>query len=271
MFCLLAEARTSQRPPPGFPTRPPPGFNSGRLVSLLTPQHAKSAQSARAQPAPACLPSLPSLHVPPPVGLPTTSLPPDLEALNAENYDFINGQRAKSTVQKTRRDATRFLDYLEALGVGRNPETMPPHVLCPYLATFMRELKKADGTDYEPDTINSIQGSIDRHLREQGYPYSITESSEFKMVKEVVEAKRKMLKASGKGNKPNAQMALTDEEVDQLWFQGGFGRTNPTELIAAVWFLFVTHFGLRAKHECLQCTMGDVTKKNFEGTPYLEN
>ena len=47
-------------------------------------------------------------------------LPPDLEALNAENYDFINGQRAKSTVQKTRRDATRFLDYLEALGVGRN-------------------------------------------------------------------------------------------------------------------------------------------------------
>ena len=134
----------------------------------------------------------------------------------------------------------------------------------------MRELKKADGTDYEPDTINSIQGSIDRHLREQGYPYSITESSEFKMVKEVVEAKRKMLKASGKGNKPNAQTALTDEEVDQLWFQGGFGRSNPTELIAAVWFLFVTHFGLRAKHECLQCTMGDVTKKNFEGTPYLE-
>ena len=154
--------------------------------------------------------------------------------------------------------------------MGRNPETMPPHVLCPYLATFMRELKKADGTDYEPDTINSIQGSIDRHLREQGYPYSITESSEFKMVKEVVEAKRKMLKASGKGNKPNAQMALTDEEVDQLWFQGGFGRTNPTELIAAVWFLFVTHFGLRAKHECLQCTLGDVAKKNFEGTPYLE-
>ena len=72
----------------------------------------------------------------------------------------------------------------------------------------MRELKKADGTDYEPDTINSIQGSIDRHLREQGYPYSVTESS--KMVKEVVEAKNKMLKASSKGNKPNAQTGLTD-------------------------------------------------------------
>ena len=114
--------------------------------------------------------------------------------------------------------------------MGRNPETMPPNVLCPYLATFMRELKKADGTDYEPDTINFIQGSIDRHLREQGYPYSVIESSEFKMVKEVVEAKRKMLKASGKGNKPNAQMALTDEEVVQLLFQGGFGRSNPTEL-----------------------------------------
>ena len=147
---------------------------------------------------------------------------------------------------------------------------MPPHVLCPYLATFMRELKKADGTDHEPDTINSIQGSIDRHLREQGYHYSVTESSEFKMVKEMVEAKRKMLKASGKGNKPNAQTALTNEEVDQLWFQGGFGRSNTTELIAAVWFLFVTHSGLRAKHEYLQCTMGDVTKKHFEGTPYLE-
>ena len=184
MFCFSAEAPTGQRPPPGFPARPPPGFNSGRLVSLLTPQH---AQPARAQPASACLSSL---HVPPPVGLPTTSLPPELEALNAENFEFINGQRAKLTVQKTRRDATRFLDYLEALGVGRNPETMPPHVLCPYLATFMWELKKADGTDYEPDTINSIQGSIDRHLREQGYPYSVTESSEFKMVKEVVEAKR---------------------------------------------------------------------------------
>ena len=237
VFCLLAEAPTGQRPPPGFPARPPPGFNSGRLVSLLTPQHAQSAhparaqsaqhareqsaqpaQPARAQPAPACLPSL---HVPPPVGLPTTSLPPDLEALNAENYDFINGQRAKSTVQKTRRDATRFLDYLEALGVGRNPETMSPHVLCPYLATFMWEVKKADGTDYEPDTINSIQGSIDRHLREQGYPYSITESSEFKMVKEVVEAKRKMLKGSGKGNNPMPRWPLQTKRWTSYGFRGG--------------------------------------------------
>ena len=52
---------------------------------------------------------------------------------------------------------------------------------------------------------------------------------EFQMSRDVVEAKRTCLKKMGKGNKPNAQTALTEEEIAQLWEQGGLERAAPSK------------------------------------------
>ena len=34
-------------------------------------------------------------------------------------------------------------------------------------------LRKKDGSDYEPDTVSSIQKSIQRHITEQKLPFNI--------------------------------------------------------------------------------------------------
>ena len=178
--------------------------------------------------------------------------PSDVQALIDANYEFINGQKVKSTLQKTDRDLKRFKDFCEKAGAGREPEKLSAKILCAHIATYIRTLTRLDGSAYEPGSITSAHSSIEWYLREKGYPYSIMGAPEFQMSREVVEAKRTLLKKSGKGSKPNAQTALTKDENDQLWEEGGFGMGSPVEIVAAVWWLFVTHFGLRASHECLQ-------------------
>ena len=41
------------------------------------------------------------------------------------------------------------------------------------LACFYAELRKEDGTDYEPDSLHVMLASLDRHFRGTGLPFSI--------------------------------------------------------------------------------------------------
>lgn len=97
------------------------------------------------------------------------------------------------------------------------------------------------------------------------------ESALFKNSREMIEAKKKLLKGSGLGNKPNAAVALTENEVDLLWRNGGFGEDTPEKLTASVWFLLSLHFGFRGAHKSRQLLMGDIlVKKDENGDKYLE-
>ena len=100
-----------------------------------------------------------------------------------------------------------------------------------------------DGAAYEPGTIASVYCSIDRYLWKHGYPYAITKDDYFKTTKEVVEAKRKLVKAAGKGNLPNRAKSLTLAEEDQLWTSGGFSHDDPVQLGARLWYLLSLNFG----------------------------
>lgn len=194
-----------------------------------------------------------------------------MRELQAENFAFIRNQKAKSTLKKTENHKNRFVDYLLRVGETRQPEEIIPRSLDVYLSTYIRNLVKFDGTDYEPDSITSIYGSIDRHLREQSYSVSIMDSGEFKNSRDMVEAKRKALKASGKGNKPNSAVSLTNEEIEILWSRGGFGHDHPEQLTSTVWFLLSLHFGFRGAHESRQLRVGDVRLKvDCSGDKYLE-
>ena len=56
--------------------------------------------------------------------------------------------------------------------------------------------------------------SIERYLKRKSYGFLVINSIEFAGTREVLKAKQKALKSSGKGNKPNASPSLTDSEVD---------------------------------------------------------
>ena len=81
----------------------------------------------------------------------------------------------------------------------------------------MLSLHRADGADYEPDTITAFHRCIDRYLRDVGYNLSIVSSPEFDLSCRVLQAKRKELKGKGLGNRPNRAKPLDDKVIDKLW------------------------------------------------------
>ena len=52
-------------------------------------------------------------------------------------------------------------------------ETYCPQALDALFNKFYVEIRKKDGTDYEPDSLRVMQAAIDRYLRHKNYPVSI--------------------------------------------------------------------------------------------------
>lgn len=195
----------------------------------------------------------------------------DLRELQDENFAFIKKQKSAATVRKTEKHKDRFIEFLRDRNEHRMPEEIEPVELDVYLGNFVKKVQKLDGNDYEPDSVTSIYGSIDRYLREKHYSTSIQESGIFKNSREMLEAKRKMLKASGLGNKPNKAIALSKDELEQLWERGGFGTSTPEQLTATIWYVLSLHFGFRACHESRQLKMGDIiVQRDSKGDKYLD-
>ena len=59
--------------------------------------------------------------------------------------------------------------------------------------------------------------NAERHLRRPGYGKCIIKDSDFQRVRDALQSKWKELKSQGKGNKPKATTALSDEDIDILY------------------------------------------------------
>ena len=96
-----------------------------------------------------------------------------------------------------------------------------------------------------------MQASIDRFLREKGYPWSkfILRDNEFLNSKKVLEGKAKNQRRDGLGKQPNKTKSLTEEEEKILWESGHLGGENPRSLANTMWWLLTQHFGLRGRQE----------------------
>ena len=136
---------------------------------------------------------------------------------------FVEKQRNQKTGRKTNLDWKKVLRFLqhEPYSEKRSLCELSPAELDNYLSHFLLlEIRKPEGEEYEPDSLTSYRISIDRFLREKGYRYSLIESREFSKHREVLKAKRKELKAKGKGRKPNAANSLSKEDRTQLYKEG---------------------------------------------------
>lgn len=182
-------------------------------------------------------------------------LPNSQEAIEA----FILDQRAENTVRKTKSDLKIFQKYLDSIGKGNTSiETLPEAELDHLLSKFFMSVRKPDGTEYEPNSLSSYQRSIQRHLQDRKYGGNILKDEAFQTSRRVLAARRKSLVAKGKGNRPQATRALTDEEEDQLFASGQFGDNDPEVLQRTMWWLLSLHFGFRARDESRKLRWGDV-------------
>ena len=127
------------------------------------------------------------------------------------------------------------------------------------------------GKCYEPDSLTAVRNSLQRILAAKGSKINLRDGIEFTKSRTVLAARRKQLVKMGKGNKPNAARALSDEEITHLYKTGYFGTTHPVTLQRAIWWELTTHFGHRARDEARQLNFGDIKiMKEFNSeTEYL--
>lgn len=182
----------------------------------------------------------------------------------------------KNTNKSTNTWINAFRKWAEFRGFQENIAEYEPYELNTVLERFYAEVRKKDGTDYEPDSLRVMQASLHRHLVEQNYPKSILSDVEFVNSRRVLEGKAKALREQGKGKKPNKSEPMTIDEENMLWEAGKLGDSSPSSLVHTMWFLNVQHFGQRGQQEHSTMTMENFVRKTDESTgavyiEFLEN
>ena len=94
---------------------------------------------------------------------------------------------------------------------------------------------------------------------------------QFEQTRKVLQSKQRDLKQKGKGNKPNASAALSEEDIQVLYEKDLLGSSTAEVLLNMVWFNNTIHFGLRGCKEHREMCWGDVKLcQTSTGQEYLE-
>lgn len=88
------------------------------------------------------------------------------------------------------------------------------------------EVRKKDGSDYEPDSLWVMLASLDHHLKEASSNTSIAKEREFINGPKVLEGKASFLREQGYGKHPYPTKALTTEDKEVLWSKGLCGNQS---------------------------------------------
>ena len=142
-----------------------------------------------------------------------------------------------------------YLSWAKIRNKEQEIERLEPSRLDEILQQIYAEMKRKDGTDYEPSSLANMQAALDCRLREAGYMYSLLTSRHFLNSRNVLEGKARLLREQGKGKRPNKSCRLSNDEMEQLWQSGQFGYHSPMALINTLWWLFTLYFGLKGRQE----------------------
>ena len=170
-------------------------------------------------------------------------------------------KRKKATLQKTQRDVKLLQTFLGTRNELRKVEEIPALELNEYICEFIISVRTKDGKDYEPSSLRSLLANFERHLKKNSHSVSIMNDLAFEKTRKVLQSKQEELKKKGKGNRPNASTALTNDELDMLYEKGLLGTRSPEALLNTLWLNSTMHFGLRGCKEHRDMCWGDVKLK----------
>ena len=94
--------------------------------------------------------------------------------------------------------------------------------------------------------------------RKDGESFDIGEDED---LKKKPAAKKKQLKAEGKGNRPHRADPLDENQVEKLWTTGAVGLKTPRQLLHLVWWNDTRMLGMRGRPEHLNCKVQDFPRK----------
>ncbi|XP_067049127.1 uncharacterized protein [Acropora muricata] len=185
---------------------------------------------------------------------------------------FIEDQENENTRKKTQQNVALLEEFRTLRNESRLIEEIAPKELNAYIAEFIITVRKKDGNeDYEPSSLRSLMASFERYLKKKNYGFSIMKDAEFEQARKALQSKQKDLKQKGKGNKPNASVALTEEEIKLPYDKELLGTSTPEALLKTTWFNNTIHFGLRGYKEHQNMFWGDVQlRQTTNGEEFLE-
>ena len=126
--------------------------------------------------------------------------------------------RKKTNTIKATKNQVRHLQtwLLETKQIKSSIENIPPFELNVLLSEYFIKLRKQNGEKYEPSSINNIQSSIERHLKDKDYPESITTSTIFNKTRQAIKAKKIEAKKCGLCSKQKASERIEPDEEQRL-------------------------------------------------------
>ena len=110
--------------------------------------------------------------------------------------DFIDGEKSKNTLYKTKSDLNIFSRYLAKENESRNIETIPAGELDTYLAELFMTVCKQNGEEYELSSLSSIiakkpSAVFGRPSQRPKSQINILKDDEFKQSRNTLMSKRK--------------------------------------------------------------------------------
>ena len=128
---------------------------------------------------------------------------PDCDA--KELQQFKENAENSNTKKSTKTCFTVWTTWAEEKGYSPDIVSYEAKELDEKLQRLFAEVRKKDGSDYEPDSLRVMIASLDRHLKETGN-ISSAEGREFANSRKVLEGKARFLREHG--CKPN-QLRVT--------------------------------------------------------------
>ena len=123
---------------------------------------------------------------------------------NEQIQETIKEAENKNTLRSTNTWMRVWYSRAKSRQINESIETMAPATLDGVLQKFYLEVRKQDGSEYEPDSLKVMQAALERYLSTQKYPYSLINSLEFSSSRAVLEAKAKQLRMQMKESRPAA-------------------------------------------------------------------
>ena len=138
------------------------------------------------------------------------------QTINTE--DFLAHNENQNTLKKTLSHVKLLKQFL----TEKHQESMQIHIipaaeLDRYLSEFVINVRKADGTEYEPSYLRGMISSFDRQLKRHKYGSVIISSAEFADTREALRLKQRHLKSQGKGDIPFKADPLNDSDINKLY------------------------------------------------------
>ena len=180
--------------------------------------------------------------------------------ISNEQITEINESAAsKNTKRTTQTWMTVWRKWCAARSINENIESFSPQVLDGILTKFYAEVRKQDGSEYEPDSLRVMQASLDRHLRQKYYPTNIISGREFKKSQETLNAKAKVLRYQGKGKRPNKAQPYTRADEEIFWTEGTLGNHNGVALTNINFKNLSESMGFRGRQDHYNAYVEDFT------------